>query len=233
MVWRTAQFDVPSPGVLRRRLRDGRLNRVSPDACNRRRACRRLSEHPCMDLAALCRALLHYVTPRGSGPIEVVRPAGAQPGAFAVGLVVTTFDRPAYLRETIAHLERAALGGMLVAVVDDASADPETLWLVRGLALRGAPVVKIFRQRRRGFGVHASLRLGWDSLADEYGCALLANLDADAIVKRDGLARLVALFRRERARCGPLIATGFNAASHDIEAEAADHVVKRSIGGIN
>lgn len=187
------------------------------------------------DIRRRLRALRHHLSPPREGPVpcEVVRPAAPPATWPGTGLVVTTFDRPEVLERSLASLGASALEGAVLAIVDDASADPRTRRLIDGFAPPGVPVFRVYKQERRGFGVHESLRIGWDLLRGECGCARLANLDGDTLVKPDWLARLGSLFERERARRGPLIATGFHAGSHGVLEEGPDLRVKASVGGIN
>jgi Glycosyl transferase family 2 len=179
--------------------------------------------------------LVHYRVARlRPSRVTVIPPHGdAQPGPFDVGLVIATYNRPEYLRRTLDHLAHSSLDGTIVAIVDDASSSAETRQIVRECALGQTPIVKIFRTRRRGYAVHEALQDGWDLLANQYGCRLLANVDPDTIMKPDWLQRLVTVFRRERALQGPLILTAFHSRQHPTLSEADDVRVKSSIGGLN
>jgi len=179
------------------------------------------------------RLLLYRLARLRPTPVTVIRPEGVVPRRFDIGLVITTWNRPLYLRRTLEHLAHSVLTNTIVAIVDDASSSAETRQLVRDLSLGATPVVKVFRLRRRGYAVHEALRDGWDLLAHEYGCRLLANVDPDTIMKPDWLQRLVEVCDRESARQGPLIITGFNSREHDTIREAGDYCVKSSIGGLN
>lgn len=163
----------------------------------------------------------------------MIRPDDASPGMFDVGLVIATYNRPDYLRRTLEHLAHSALDRTIVAIVDDASSSAETRHLVKDCSLGETPIVRLFRTRRRGYAVDEALRDGWDLLAHEYGCRLLANVDPDTIMKPDWLQRLIAVYQRERARQGPLILTGFNSRQHPTISENGDYCVKASIGGLN
>lgn len=165
--------------------------------------------------------------------VTIDRPDAAACQGRDIGLVITTRDRPDYLRPMLDHLSRSELHRTIVAIVDDASTAGETRRLIRDLTLGSTPIVRLFRTPYRGYGVDESLRAGWDLLAGEYGCRLLANLDPDVIMKPDWLTRLVEVFHRERARQGPVIVTGFNARQHAILAETGDVCRKSSIGGLN
>lgn len=178
--------------------------------------------------------LVHYRLARlRPSRAVVVTPDGVQPGQCEVGLVVATYNRPAYLRRTLEHLAHSDLANTIVVIVDDASGSAETRQIVRDLSLGQTPIVKIFRTRRRGYAVHEALQDGWDLLANQYGCRLLANVDPDTIMKPDWLQRLVSVFRRERASRGPLVLTAFNSRQHPTLSEADDVCVKSSIGGLN
>lgn len=161
----------------------------------------------------------------------VIRPANAVPGQYRIGLAITAYNRPQYLRRMLDHLRASVLNDTIVAIVDDASTSPETRQLVRDLSLASTPVVKIFRERRRGFAVHEALRDAWDLLVDEYHCPLVTNLDSDVIMKPEWLERVTTLFLRERARLGPLIVTGFHSRDTPIISEEGDYCIKLAVGG--
>lgn len=178
--------------------------------------------------------LVHYRLSRlRRSRVTIIRPDGAAAGGNEIGLAIATYNRPDYLRRMLEHLGRSGLQDTIVALVDDASSSGETTRLVRDVSLGPTPIVRIFRTRRRGYGVDEALRDAWDVLANEYGCRLLANVDSDTVMKPEWLERLVDVFHRERARQGPLIVTGFNARQHDVIAEAGDFCLKASIGGLN
>jgi len=165
--------------------------------------------------------------------VTIVRPDVASLGARTIGLAIATYNRPEYVRRMFEHLRQSSLDDAIVAVIDDASSSAETRQLIHDLSLGSTPIVRIFRTRRRGFAVDETLRFAWDLLAGEYGCTLLGNIDSDTIMKPAWLQRLVEVFRRERARQGPLIMTGFNSPTHSVLAEAGDYCLKSSLGGLN
>ncbi|MCB9731900.1 MAG: glycosyltransferase [Deltaproteobacteria bacterium] len=157
------------------------------------------------------------------------RPA---PGAASTGLVITTWNRPGYVRRSFRSLARSGLRDVVVVVVDDASDDRRTRRLVQDLALP-VPVVRMWRRERREPGIHRGLLAGWSLCAGELGCELLANLDSDAIVRPGWLDVERALFRRESARRGAVVVTGFHAVRHRVRASHADFREKESVGGMN
>ena len=113
--------------------------------------------------------------------------------------------------------------------------DAYTQRMLSAFELGSTPVVTLRRIEREGNRSYDNLRIAWRWLADEIGVELLANLDADAVARRDWLTRVVALHDARRASAGYLIATGFNAAAplHPVISEHDDHYVKASIGGFN
>jgi len=185
-------------------------------------------------LRRLGRLVQYRVARLRASRVTVIPPHGdAHPGHFEVGLVIVTYNRPDYLRRTLDHLAQSRLDRTIVAIVDDASSSAETRQLVRDCSLGQTPIVKLFRTQRRGYAIHEALQDGWDLLANQYGCPLLANVDPDTIMKPHWLQQLVAVYRRERARQGQLILTAFNSRQHPTVSEAGDVCVKASIGGLN
>jgi hypothetical protein len=151
-----------------------------------------------------------------------------------IGLVICTFNRPELLRATLASLETTTLPtNTVVALVDDGSTDLETRQLIHAFALDTCPVHKIYRVAHDGFGVHDSLRIGWDYLHERYGLSYFVNLDSDTVLRREWLVKSLELFQRERARRGPLLVTGFHTTRHPIVEVAADHYRKASCGGVH
>lgn len=162
-----------------------------------------------------------------------IQPAVRQ-DRFAIGLVVTTWNRPWYAWRTLRCLRRSLEGSnVAVAVVDDASTSRATRAAIRQFARSGLPVATLLKRKHRGFDVHNSLKMGWDYLRREHGCEYLVNVDADVLSKPGWLDTLQCLFRREHASRGPLLLTGFNAHSHPVLEQHEDYCVKQSLGGMN
>ncbi len=150
-----------------------------------------------------------------------------------IGVVVTSYERPAYVRATLRSLARTEFTTPTsIVLVDDGSRCRTTLRLLAEFRLEGADVFKIFRPRLTDFGVNDCLRIGWDFLLQECGCRYLANLDSDVLVTPDWLTRLSDLYRRQRTQ-GPLLVTGFNTLRHPVHRQHADYCEKASCGGIN
>lgn len=168
-----------------------------------------------------------------SGGLEVAwpRPRPAA-GAASTGLVITTWNRPEYVRRSFRSLARSGLRDVVVVVVDDASDDARTRRLVAELSLP-VPIVRMWRRERREPGIHRGLLAGWELCAGELGCELLGNLDSDAIVRPGWLEAERALLSREGERRGEVVVTGFHAVRHRVIASHADYREKKSVGGMN
>jgi glycosyltransferase involved in cell wall biosynthesis len=144
-----------------------------------------------------------------------------------IGLLITTFNRPEYLRQTLDSLKRADLHGAQILIVDDCSRDNETLRLIN-------PYKKI--RNYKNLSIRYSIQIGFDYLIKQ-GCDTLVNLDSDAIVRCDFLTRLLELYKRFPDR----IISGFNTLSrsrtgilrHPVIKQGNGYVEKESIGGIN
>jgi glycosyltransferase involved in cell wall biosynthesis len=144
-----------------------------------------------------------------------------------IGLLITTFNRPEYLRQTLESLKRADLHGAQILIVDDCSRDNETLRLIN-------PYKKI--RNHKNLTIRYSVQIGFDYLIKQ-GCDTLINLDSDAIVRCDFLTRLLELYKQFPDR----IISGFNTLSksrtgivrHPVIKQGSGFVEKASIGGIN
>jgi len=110
--------------------------------------------------------------------------------------------------------------------------DTEAADIIRRFSIEDVPVVKVFKNIHRN--MFDSLRSGWDCL-EQMGCEYLVNLDADAVVGIDWLARLESTFEQyKKEKPGsPFIVTGFNSATHDVVYRSEEYALKKSAGGIN
>jgi glycosyltransferase involved in cell wall biosynthesis len=151
-----------------------------------------------------------------------------------IGLLVTTYNRPQYLRQCFESIKRADLSQIsTVWIVDDYSSDNQTLKLIQEFELSGIEVVKAFSRENRT--VKGSLLFALEKMFD--GCDMVINLDGDAIVKPNFVGALVDLKNKR-----PLsIVTGFNCTTrnrngsirHEIVEAYDDFNLKKSVGGIN
>lgn len=144
-----------------------------------------------------------------------------------IGIVITTFNRPNYLRQTLESLNRADLLDANILIVDDASRDIQAQRLIR-------PYKTI--RNIRNLSIRHSLQIGFDRLVSD-GCDLLINIDSDVILRKDFLSKLIELHKQYPNQ----IVSGFNTLTksrtgnvrHPIVSSHNGYVTKRSIGGVN
>lgn len=147
------------------------------------------------------------------------------------GIIITTHNRPEYLRQCFDSLLRADLTDCKIYIVDDASRH-ETLRLIK--FFRPSCEVVIIGKRLRA-GIKDSLITGFQSAFND--CEIVINLDADAIVRNDFVKVLTSLKKRFPNN----IITGFNCLTknkdgserHKIIEQGEGYNIKKSVGGIN
>jgi glycosyltransferase involved in cell wall biosynthesis len=152
---------------------------------------------------------------------------------YQIGLVITTYNRPHYLRRCLMALRRSILHEVIILIVDDGSNNEETSEFIHSFSIPDVPVLKAFRIQKNGCRMYESLSYGWGLLHNNFNCTYLCNLDADTIVKKHWLAELRNIYESERQKKGPFIITGFNATSHPVISHAEKYYIKKSMGGIN
>lgn len=149
-----------------------------------------------------------------------------------ISLLLTTYNRASYLRQTIASLERADLSGVDVTVIDDASTDKETIFILENEVPKDWEV--IFSSENGS--IKKSLLTGVDYLFNE-GYDIVINLDGDALVRNDFVSVLLDLHDNfpfdllTGFNCDTLNADG--STRHLILEEGEGYNIKRSVGGIN
>lgn len=154
------------------------------------------------------------------------------PGALScsTGVVITSWNRPQYLRACLHSLARSALQDAVVILVDDASDDPASQRILADFDLP-TPLIKLVKTRRTN--MHVSLDIGW-CLAQSLGCRYLCNLDADAIVRRDWLHTLRGLFESLPYDPDTVVLSGFNRSNSPCILEVHDRYLRKyRMGGIN
>lgn len=152
---------------------------------------------------------------------------------YKVGLVITTYNRPHYLRRCLLALHCSVLHDAIILIVDDGSNEEETSECIQSYSIPGIPVLKSFRIQKNGCRMYESLSYGWGLLLNNFNCTYLCNLDADTIVKKHWLTELQNVYEMERHKQGPFIITGFNAKAHPVVSQVEKYYIKKSIGGIN
>ncbi len=146
-----------------------------------------------------------------------------------IGLCITTFNRPAYLRQTLETISLADLDGVQIVIVDDCSTDLETIKQIYAF-----PAVKLTPEKNSS--IRNTLRMGLDYLFQN-GCDIAINLDSDVLVRKDFIRVLVNLHKRFPCH----LITGFNSLGktlkgtfrHPVIESGEGYNTKASIGGIN
>lgn len=143
-----------------------------------------------------------------------------------IGLLITTFNRPNYLRQCLKSLKAANLENVFTCVIDDGTTDGIAIDAINDSSLFD---LIFFRDKPRG--IHNSIKTGFDFLINEE-CDVLINLDPDTIVKPDFIQRLTDMISKHSDK----IITGFNTTTggrHKPVSFFDGGVYKRTIGGIN
>jgi len=152
-----------------------------------------------------------------------------------IGVVVTAFNRPGYLKQTLESLQAKSLGiddhNIEIVIIDDCS-DPEAESLIDSFHFHEATVIRL--RVKKNSGIASALDSGWSILYSR-GCSYLCNLDADVLLGTDWLGRLLETYETSRnalgIRCS--IVTGFNTLNHLIKEERPTFYIKKTVGGIN
>ncbi len=98
-----------------------------------------------------------------------------------VTLLITTYNRPEYLKRCLASVKRAGIKN--IVIVDDRSTDEETIKIVKQYS---------YTTKSKRAGICDSLLIGIE-YAFTLGADIVINLDADAIIRNDFLERMMEL----------------------------------------
>jgi len=149
-----------------------------------------------------------------------------------VAILLTTFNRPEYLRQCLWSLERADLSKVKeILFIDDASTDSEVLKLIDNFSQPHSN--KHTYQFKENGGIKRALLYGYEMLFDS-GIDIVINLDSDAIVRPDFVERLLEVYNGgilTGFHCTTLNANGTE--RHKIIDEYHNQYLKQSVGGIN
>lgn len=155
-----------------------------------------------------------------------------------IGIIVTCYNRPEYLKKCLQSLKHANINhkNIHLLIIDDASTNKKTINLIKKFNITGiGNLTKIYNRKNKG--IHGVLELGYDTLY-RLGCDVVLNLDSDAIVKPNFLEMLIFLQVNHPTK----IVSVFNTLTLDPVSKAPRHpiiqdhnyyVTKASIGGIN
>ena len=150
-------------------------------------------------------------------------------------LIVTTYNRPKYLRECLDSLKRLNTAPDILLISDDNSTDEETIELINTFSLNSSRIVYNLSPINKK--IYGSLKDAC-TLAINNGAELLINLDSDAIVRNDFIEKI----KDVCSRFPDQIVTGFNCKTknnngterHPILFDSGeDWNTKRSVGGVN
>lgn len=148
-----------------------------------------------------------------------------------VGLLITTFNRPGYLRQCLASVKAAYIPeGTEMLIVDDASTDQVVLELLQEYGYT-------FIHKSKNASIKDSLVIGCAFLFGVKNVDVIINLDSDAIVRRDFISVLLDLKRK----FPQFLITGFNCLTknkdgserHRVTIEGDGYNMKKTVGGIN
>ena len=82
---------------------------------------------------------------------------------MTLALIITTYNRPEYLRKCFDSILRSDIPrGTVVLISDDCSDDKETIDMINGFAVKGCKVVRIFHKEKKN--IYGSLDASLDFL---------------------------------------------------------------------
>lgn len=179
---------------------------------------------PNVKLHELFDQLYHVEIPRKLDPV------------YTIGIVITVYNRPYYFKRTLQSLCDSDLSDTVIMLIDDLSDDQTTLALVEHYSHPQAPVIKA---KRKGFSedyprpatISQNLLFGWSYLASHFQTIYLSNLDADMIVRRDWMNRLLSIHQLISETCHKFILSGFNTPAHKVDEIHKEYYRKRTLGG--
>jgi glycosyltransferase involved in cell wall biosynthesis len=143
-----------------------------------------------------------------------------------VGLVITVFNRPKYLSQTLDSLKRSCLKDTTIYLIDDCSTNKETHRLFDEFSINDVPILKI--KNTRNEGMFNGLKKGFKYFFDN-GFDVITNLDSDTLVKPYWLQVLLDLYQENKNN----LISGFNTPAFASTEQYETYHVKSKIGGIN
>lgn len=153
-----------------------------------------------------------------------------------IGLLITTYNRPEYLKKCFESLLRADLSKINhIMIVDDGSMDPGVITEINKFKFTNTiPLTTSLKNETRF--IRDSLLYGYERLFSTKN-DIVINLDADAIVRNDFVDRLLAV----KEKYPKLIVSGFNCNTLNADGSIRHKklwdeegiVIRPSVGGIN
>lgn len=146
-----------------------------------------------------------------------------------VGILITCYNRPEYLKECLWSLERVEVPkDTTILLIDDASTDHQVKQIIYDFKNPYATVIRGFSEVNSK--ISATLLAGYERLFNKYGCDIVINFDSDAIIRPDCITKLLELYQPNT------LLTGFHSTTenrHKVISEHDGYVIKQSVGGIN
>ena len=142
------------------------------------------------------------------------------------GIVITIYNRPEYLSETLQSISESNLSNTELFLVDDCSTNQTTIELINNFSIDNVVIHKIKNEKNEN--MFYGLKLGWDYFYSN-NFDVLCNLDADVIVKPYWLQTLLQLHELHPDK----IVSGFNTLNHPIMESFQTYHTKKSAGGAN
>lgn len=151
-----------------------------------------------------------------------------------ITILITTYNRPDYLRQCLDSIKRSDLKGAEVWIIDDASTDIETHELIKKYCY--SEVNYNYTRHLTNMGICETLLSGIN-FAFKEGSDIVINLDSDAIVRNDWIEVLLNLHKKFPDK----IITGFHSITKNKDGSERHKMIrggegwceKLSVGGIN
>lgn len=139
-----------------------------------------------------------------------------------VAILIVSFNRPNYLKETLWSLRNADLSKVnKLLIVDNNSTDTETNEILADCEYK---VMK----RTESNGISTNLLAGYEHLFADHD--IVINFDSDALIRPDCITKLLELYQPNT------LLTGFHSITqnrHKILSKHEGYCIKESVGGIN
>ncbi len=146
------------------------------------------------------------------------------------GIVITTYNRPHYLKKCLDSLKSSFIfEDTIIVIVDDCSINQNTIDLINAFKIEGVEIFKILGTDNKG--VWKRLQEGFDFLIEQE-CKVLCNIDSDAIVNNHWQLKLEQCYSVNKDK----IISGFNAmnsARFDKGVEFENYFEKEIVCGLN
>lgn len=144
------------------------------------------------------------------------------PESIKVAIVMTTHNRPDYLRTTLKYLRKSLKGDERIIISDNGST--EEVFNVINEYFKYYSNICIMKHD--DIGIAASLKMAIDTCA---GYDVIISIDSDILVRKDYIPRMVNAVMNNPTR----IITGINATSHPANGKEGEFLTKKTISGMN